>query len=550
MHPARSRLRRLRSALFIGAVFLSWAVFFWWRLPPSPRFTLGGDVRYRLLDVSPDGALLAVVANAQEIQLRRVATGEPCGEFPVQGVEHALFTADSQRLVANCFGKEGHVGRIYRVDTRQVEAVLPLGGSDSTQFFRQPRSFRLSPDAKSIAYVCPKEGREKNSAECQLKVWDVASAQEKAVLQASVDVVTHMPLAFSPDGRFLAGGIHRSKSNPHEVKVWDVTTGQVQHTFAVPPLKGNSPGSQPLNIAVDALSFTPDGHQLIGVVEGQLSGYLPQLLCWDLMAGSLPKSLESKELRFMDAGTIEFQFAGAGSRVLLASRSPLGNLAHLCDMSGPEPRLQASFADVPLLTHDGTRLGMNNRPSGALSLFASIARPGENPAKERPKVQLVDLATMQRRDLIELSGVDGFLTPLAFAPDDRSLAVHCLQLPSQERVYKPLLMFLLEPDRAVHLYDIDSGRRLARLPGAEARFTPDGRTLITSELKSPARTDGVAALPSSMAGGVWVYDSPHRLPVLAILASAAGATAAVTLLLWVCRAWRSRRQPKLSDKPL
>jgi hypothetical protein len=133
------------------------------------------------------------------------------------------------------------------------------------------------------------------------------------------------------------------------------------------------------------LSFTPDGQRVVGVVAPNSAGVSQQLLCWDVATGSLQKSLTTKELRFMDAGTIEFQFTSGGGRVVISSRSAIANIAYLCDLTGPEPRVLATFADLPLLTHDGTRLAVSDNLSGLMPLFALMSRPEQKPAKEGAK---------------------------------------------------------------------------------------------------------------------------------------------------------------------
>lgn len=209
---------------------------------------------------------------------------------------------------------------------------------------------------------------------------------------------------------------------------------------------------------------------------------------------------------------------------------PLASITYLCDLAGPEPRLQATFGNLSLLTHDGSHLAAGNQLSGLAPLFAFIANPAE-----RPKIQLFDLGTMQPKDVCQLSRLDGGLAPLAFAPDDRTLAVHCSHVfPPGKEWYKPVF----EPDRAVHVYDIASGRRLARLPGRDAIFTPDGLALIA---------------PGD--GAVRVYGYPVRTPLLAIILWAMPPTAVVILLSWLSRApsiwkrWRQPPSPRLQRAP-
>src|SRR5438094_6674069 len=73
-----------------------------------------------------------------------------------------------------------------------------------------------------------------------VRLWDTASGQLKAILQAG-SVVT---LAFSPDGKTLA-----TASSDPTVELWDVASGQLKVTL-------NADGP---------LAFSPDGQTLAGV---------------------------------------------------------------------------------------------------------------------------------------------------------------------------------------------------------------------------------------------------------------------------------------------
>ena len=61
-----------------------------------------------------------------------------------------------------------------------------------------------------------------------MKLWDVATGKEKAILSAHIAEV--QSLAFSPDGHTLASGSRvRHLISPGEVKLWDVATGGESH---------------------------------------------------------------------------------------------------------------------------------------------------------------------------------------------------------------------------------------------------------------------------------------------------------------------------------
>lgn len=456
---------------------------------------------------------------------------------PADGVHHVLFTADSQRLVSICSGKEGKRAQINRVATGRREAVVPLGGHDGAE--HRPRTFLLSPDGKSMAYASPKEGRGQHSDECQVAIWDLVNSRQRTVFQESVRVPVVLPMSFSPDGRLLACGIiNKGWRLPAEVKVWDVNSGRVTHTFPVPPVKSQLNKSEGLHEGVRVLSFTPDGRRIIGMVVSNISGYESHFLCWDLANETLPKSLTKShnELRFFDLCSIDFEFTSESSQVLLRNQTFIGgNIAHLFDFSGNEPRLLESFAESLIITHDGTKLALNNQAIGLFFVFTKsiMSASGQDSVKESRKLQLLDLATRQRRDLLQPFWGDGWLIPLAFSPDDRVVVVLDKEFYPNNRWYQPLLTMFRGPERPVHLYDVGSGTRLARLPGDLVLFSPDAKALFTLSVHF---IDKVATLR--------VYEYPLRSPVLTILGYAVVFTAIPFLLLWTCRVWRQRKRAK------
>ena len=92
----------------------------------------------------------------------------------------------------------------------------------------------FSPDGSLLASGALDEG--------VVKLWDVASRQERQSLRGHTDSVTE--LAFSPDGTMLA-----SASRDTTVKLWDVQAARALHTFPNPD-------------ALWAVAFSPDGQML------------------------------------------------------------------------------------------------------------------------------------------------------------------------------------------------------------------------------------------------------------------------------------------------
>jgi WD40 repeat protein len=85
----------------------------------------------------------------------------------------------------------------------------------------------FSPDGRLLATTQGDYRRGPEGATGRLAVWDVSSGRELLGLEAP-DVVA--PVAFSPDGRHIAGGVHRWGAvydRKGELWVWDAATGRV-----------------------------------------------------------------------------------------------------------------------------------------------------------------------------------------------------------------------------------------------------------------------------------------------------------------------------------
>jgi WD40 repeat protein len=143
------------------------------------------------------------------------------------------------------------------VGSTEVEAELSLGVlQDLSQYFREPHSIVLSPDGISLAYLRPKNGPNPPPNELLVKIWDLPNAREKTIL-SDPGVHGHLPpLAFSPDGRYLAAGSFSDlgKDVQPQVKLWEVSTGRLAHTLTLP--RTISDVAQ-FNLGCVALAFTP-----------------------------------------------------------------------------------------------------------------------------------------------------------------------------------------------------------------------------------------------------------------------------------------------------
>jgi hypothetical protein len=169
---------------------------------------------------------------------------------------------------------------------------------------------------------------------------------------------------------------------------------------------------------------------------------------------------------------------------------------------------------------------------------------------EPPKVLLLDLAKpADEIEVCRLSSLeDGLIAPLNFSPDDHVLAVSVQYWFFGDQWYKPFVRWLLDPDRPIRFYGVDSGRCTARLPGnvgTRVIFAPGSRSVISCvpSFHPMAMTPDGKPVILTRDFPIRVYDDRLPAPVPAILAWSLLPTAGVALLgalLRLSRSWRRR----------
>ena len=248
-------------------------------------------------------------------------------------------------------------------------------------------SASFSPDGRTCASI--------SNAETNL--WDVSTGQLlhtfeghtsrwEPLLSSSLTPFSYdpffSPTAFSPDGRTFAN------VNGTEINLWDVTTGQVLHTF-----EGHTRD-------VWRVSFSPDGQLLVSASDAREA---PSVRVWDVLTsshlhtfyngnsfsfspdGQIFTSINGTEINLWDVSTWELLSTLRGHTVnvgdvffspdgsLLASVSERGGLLFLWDVTAVSTPKQSHLAT------DVNQDGVVNIQD-LVAVAAAIGQSGENAA--------------------------------------------------------------------------------------------------------------------------------------------------------------------------
>jgi WD40 repeat protein/serine/threonine protein kinase len=187
--------------------------------------------------LSPDRATFACRGPDQTVKLRDAKTGIERATLrgPGHGITCFAFSPDSRTLASGSASQSGRGPgpvNLWNVSTQKLQATL-VPAQVAAVHGGTVSSVAFSPDGKTLA-----TGSQFN----RVRLWDIASGREEAVLQEHGDSSV-WSIVFSPDGKTLAAG-----NSQGTVRLWEVCSGRQLPGF----FRGHTD-------AIRALAFSPDG---------------------------------------------------------------------------------------------------------------------------------------------------------------------------------------------------------------------------------------------------------------------------------------------------
>lgn len=293
------------------------------------RLTTASDLPLRGPTISPDGTTAFTTDQTGDVAVWDLSGGRRLGRAftagsgaigtPAGGWPFFATSPDGRTIAVISFPSGGNRGTIELIDTSDLRVVKRIRYKQST-----PLGLAFSPDSTTLAVGSITFTSDETQDQSYVRLWDVNSGKPiTSDLPGIPTGVWLWSMAFSPDGRTLAGG---GPVYPTKHATLDAARGRVYlWSSAAPGQLAGSFGTPVGRPVAGPLSFTPDGSLLI-VPTGFDDG---AFLSWDTKARAIVRTTPS-----VDGGVYAADISNDGRTLVTGATD---GIVHLWDVASGAP---------------------------------------------------------------------------------------------------------------------------------------------------------------------------------------------------------------------